>query len=108
MLRELREMYTFEPPLDPLRVEKYLAAHLRSARAVWKAHWQKHGPDNRHPNCPEEAWAKLTKWWPTEECREEAARMAVRRSKVKGGSKTGRKALLDRMDEEVGKIILNP
>ena len=103
--RELKEVYKFDPPLDPKRVEKYLSSHLRSARAVWKAHWQKYGPENRHPNCREDAWEKLTKWWPTEECMEEAAEMAARRSLVQRGSNTGRKALIDRMDEVSNRII---
>lgn len=99
--KELDAKYRFDPPLDPDTVDKYLAQHLRSARAAWKSHWSQHGDDNRHPNCPEEAWEVLTKWWPTDACREEAARMAARRSKVKNRSKTGRKRLVDRLGEQV-------
>ena len=99
--KELNEKYKFDPPLDPQRVEKYLAGHFRSSRAVWKAHWLKHGDDDRHHNCPEDAWEQLIQWWPTEACREESAEMAVRRSRVQNGSKTGRKQLVDRMDEQV-------
>ena len=54
--RELNEHYKFDPMLDPKRVDKYLASHLRSSRAVWKAHWLKNGDDNRHPNCPDYVW----------------------------------------------------
>lgn len=57
--KEINAIIKFDPPLDGKRIDKYLAGHLRSARAVWKAHWQRYGPDNRHHNCPEEAWAKL-------------------------------------------------
>lgn len=103
--KELDAVYKFDPPLDPIEVEKYLASHLRSARAVWKAHWLRYGPDNKHFNCPEEAWQSLTKWWSTPECEEEATEMAERRSRVQKGSKTGRKALVERMDE-VGRITL--
>lgn len=85
--KEINFQYKFDPPLDPKRVDKYLAAHLRSARAVWKAHWHKFGDENRHPNCPEEAWASLILWWPTEACMEEAADMASRRSLAQKGSK---------------------
>jgi hypothetical protein len=99
--KELDALYKFKPPLDPKKVDKYLAGHLRSARAAWKAHWLQHGDDARHPNCPEEAWEKLIKWWPTEACRDEAAAMAERRSKVQNSSRTGRKRLMDRMDEVV-------
>ena len=103
--REVNAALKIDPPLDPKRIDKYLAAHLRSARAVWKAHWIKHGDANRHPNCPEEAWAKLIRWWPTEACMEESADMASRRSLVQKGSKTGRKKIVDRMDEQVSSRI---
>lgn len=53
--KELNALIKFDPPLDPKRLEKYLAGHLWSARAVWKAHWLRHGDDARHPNCPKEA-----------------------------------------------------
>ena len=99
--QEINTTYKFEPPLDPKRIDKYLAGHLRSSRAVWKAHWQRHGSDNRHPNCPEEAWQTLIQWWPTEACKEVAAAMAQRRSMVQNASKTGRKRIVDRMAEEV-------
>lgn len=99
--KEIERRMKFDPPIDPRRVDKYLSSHLRSMRAVWKAHWVLHGDNFRHPNCPEEAWEQLIKWWPTERCMEESAAMAGRRSKVQNGSKTGRKLLVDRMEEEV-------
>ena len=99
--KDLNEKYKFDPPLDPKRVEKYLAGHLRSSRAAWKAHWIKYGDNVRHQNCPADTWAKLIRWWPTEACMEEAASMAGRRSLVQNASKTGRKTLVERMDEEV-------
>ena len=105
---EIIDNHKFDPPLDPARIDKYLSAHLRSARAVWKAHWIKYGDEDRHPNCPETAWAKLILWWPTEKCMEESADMAGRRSRVQKGSRTGRKKLVDRMDEEVSFPILEP
>ena len=98
--RELKEVLKIDPP-DPRKVEKYLAGHLRSARAVWKAHWLAHGDDARHPNCPEEAWETLIRWWSTEACKEQSAAMASRRSLVHNVSKTGRKRLVDRMLEQV-------
>lgn len=101
---ELKDAYKFDPPLDPKRTDKYLAGHLRSARATWKAHWLQHGDENRHPNCPEVAWEKLILWWRTSECRDEAAAMAERRSRVRNGSKSGRKGIVDRMDEQVSAI----
>ena len=104
--KELDAKYKFEPPLDPRRVDKYLASHLRSARAVWKSHWLKYGDENRHPNCPEEAWAKLILWWPTEACRDQSAAMAGRRSKVHRVSSTGRKRLVDRMEEQVLEMMI--
>lgn len=103
---EINELCKFDPPLDPKKVDKYLSAHFRTARAVWKAHWKKHGDTQRHHNCPPEAWAKLTKWWPTEKCQEEAADMANRRSKVESNSKIGRNSLVDRMDVVVSVIFL--
>ena len=103
--KELDEKYKFEPPLDPGRVNKYLAGHLRSARASWKSHWTKHGDNDRHPNCPEEAWEKLIRWWPTEECQDQAATMAGRRAKVQKASTTGRKRLVDRMNDQVHAIM---
>jgi hypothetical protein len=99
--KELAAIIKFNPPLEPHVVDKYIAGHLRSARAVWKAHCLQHGDDDRHPNCPEEAWETLIKWWPTPACKEEAAGMALRRSKVARTSRTGRKGLVDRMDEQV-------
>ena len=99
--REIGEILKSDPPLDPKMVDKYLAGHLRSARAVWKAHWLLHGDDNRHPNCPEEAWEKLIRWWPTEQCMDQSAAMIRRRSMVHNASKTGRKSVMDRMDEQV-------
>lgn len=36
--KEFNAQFKFDPPLDSKHVEKYLANHLRSARAVWKAH----------------------------------------------------------------------
>ena len=60
---ELDARYKFDPPLDPRCVDKYLSGHLRTSRAVWKVYWQKYGDTQRHHNCPEEAWAKLTKWY---------------------------------------------
>lgn len=99
--KELNEKYKFDPPLDPQRVEKYLAEHLRSSRAVWKTHWLKHGDEDWHHNCPKDAWEQLIQWWPTEACMEESAEMACRGSQVQNSSKTGRKQLVDRMDEQV-------
>ena len=99
--RELNKTYKFDPPIDPKRVNTYLSDHLRSSRAVWKAHWQRYGDDNRHPNCPEEAWDSLIQWWPTEACREVSAEMASRRSKVQKSSTSGRKQLVHRMADEV-------
>lgn len=98
--KEMNKLYKFDLLIDPKRVENYLAQHFRSSRALWKAHWLKYGDDNRHPNCPKEAWDKLIKW-PTEACMEDSADMAGRRSKVLNKSKLGRKHLIDRMDEEV-------
>lgn len=99
--KEVYKLYTFDPPLDPSVIDRFLCNHLRSARAVWKAHWLRYGDDVPHPNCPEEAWESLIQWWKTPECMEEAAAMAERRSKVQSASKTGRKRLVDRMDDEV-------
>lgn len=99
--KEINTVYKFDPPLDPKRVDKYLAAHLRSSRAVWKAHWLRNGDENRHPNCPEEAWETLIKWWCTEQCMEESAEMVNRRKLVQQSSKTGRTRLVDRMEEQV-------
>lgn len=101
MHKEINTTYKFDLPIDPKRIEKYLAGHLRSSRAVWKAHWQRHGPDNRHPNCPEEAWETLIQWWPTDACKERSAAMASRRSMVQNASSTGRKRLVDRLADEV-------
>lgn len=55
MHNELNTRYKFDPPLDPKFVNKYLSAHLRSSRAVWKAHWLRNENEDKHPNCPEEA-----------------------------------------------------
>ena len=104
--KEIDLIIKCNPPLEPHVVDKYLAGHLRSARAVWKAHWSQHGDDARHPNCPEAAWESLIKWWATDACKEEAAAMAHRRSKVANSSRTGRKALVDRMDEQVRRTSL--
>ena len=103
---ELKEQYKFDPPLDPKSIDKYLSGHLRTSRAVWKAHWKKYGDTKRHHNCPEEAWEKLTKWWCTDACQEESADMASRRVRVQRSSKMGRNSLLDRMDEEVSAILI--
>jgi hypothetical protein len=101
MHNEMNAIAKFEPPIERRRVEKFLAQHLRGSRAVWKAHWRRHGDKNRHPNCPEEAWAQLIKWWCTEACTDEANDMASRRSMVQNNSKLGRKELVDQMEEEV-------
>ena len=103
---EIHEHYKFDPPLDARRINKYLAGHLRSSRAVWKAHWQVHGNHNRHHNCPVEAWETLIKWWPTQACKDVAADMAQRRKFVQNKSKTGRKPLVQRLDDEVS--LLHP
>lgn len=99
--REMKLLYKVEPPIDPRQVDKYLAGHLRSARAVWKAHWLIHGDDGRHPNAPTDAWEVLCEWWKTDSCKEVSAEMASRRALVQNTSKTGRKRLEDRMDEQV-------
>lgn len=99
--KELDAKYQFDPPLDPKRVDKYLAGHLRTSRGVWKAHWLKYGDSQRHHNCPEEAWEKLINWWPTDACMEEASTMANRRSLVQNSSKTCQNSLVQTMDEEV-------
>ena len=101
--KELAAQYSCNPPLDTRCVDKYLSGHLRTSRAVWKAHWKKYGPSRRHHNCPEEAWEKLTSWWPTERCREEAAEMASRRAMVAQRSTVGRNSLLQRMDAQVSR-----
>lgn len=98
---ELKEQFKFQPPIDPKCIDKYLSGHLRTSRAVWKAHWKKFGPSKRHHNCPQDAWDKLCKWWPTTACQEEAAEMASRRARVENTSKVGRTSLLDRMDKQV-------
>ena len=99
--KELNAVYKFDPPLDRKRVEKYLSGHLRTSRAVWKAHWLKYGDSHRHHGCPEEAWEALIKWWPTDKCQTASANMAARRSKVQAKGRTGRKSLIDRMTAEV-------
>lgn len=96
---EVRAQYRFEPPIDIKTIDKFLSSHLRTSRAVWKAHWRKSGPSERHHNCPQVAWDKLCKWWPTAACREQAAVMAARRAKVETPSKVGRSSLVARMDE---------
>ena len=101
---EVNEQLKFAPPIDPKRIDKYLSGHLRTSRAVWKAHWKKYGAAQRHPNCPEAAWEKLTKFWPTFACQEESAMMAGRRARVEKYSKVGRSSLMDRMDEQVSHI----
>jgi hypothetical protein len=98
---ELNAQFKFEPPLDGKVIDKYLSCHLRTSRAVWKAHWKKFGPEARHYNCPEAAWEKLCRWWPTDACREETAEMASRRAKVERTNKVGRSSLMDRMNAEV-------
>lgn len=98
---ELKEQFKFDPPIDIKRVDKYLSGHLRTSRAVWKAHWKKNGPATKHHNCPQEAWDRLCKWWPTTACQEEAAKMASRHARVERNSKVGRSSLVDRMDEHV-------
>ena len=99
--QELNLQYKFEPLVNPKCVEKYLAGHLRSSRAVWKAHWLRYGDSKRHHNCPKDAWQQLIQWWPTEACKEESAEMVGRRSLVHNSSNTGRTALAVRMEEEV-------
>lgn len=96
---ELNEQYKFNPPIDPKRIDKYLSGHLRASRAVWKAHWKKYGPSQRHHNCPQAVWTKLCLWWPTTACREEAVEMASRRARVEKISTVGRSSLHDRMDK---------
>ena len=103
---EINEKYKFDPPIDPKRVDKYLSAHFRTSRAVWKAHWKKYGDNQRHHNCPKDAWAKLITWWCTEACQEEAAEMASRRSRVEANSKMGRNSLLERMEGSVSANFL--
>lgn len=98
---EVNEQFKFDPPIDPKRIDKYLSCHLRTSRAVWKAHWKKFGPSQRHHNCPQSSWVKLCKWWPTAACQEQAAEMACRRARVERSSKVGRSSLMDRMDAQV-------
>lgn len=102
--KELNEQYKFDPPIGPKRIDKYLSGHLRTSRAVWKAHWKKYGASGRHLNCPQAAWDKLCKWWPTSACQEEATEMASRRARVERTSKMGRSSLIDRMDEQVSNL----
>lgn len=97
----LNTQFNFNPPIDTKRIDKYLSGHLRTSRAVWKSHWKKYGPSDRHHNCTQEAWDKLCKWWPTSACQEEAAVMASRRARVETHSKVGRSSLQDRMDVPV-------
>ena len=99
--KELSSQYKLDPPLDPKRVDKYLAGHFCSSRAVWKAHWQRCGDFDRHHNYPKEAWEKLIQWWPIEACKEESADMVGRRSHVQNASSTGRKSLVERTEHEV-------
>ena len=98
---ELREQFKFDPPLDPRMIDKYLSGHFRTSRAVWKAHWKKCGSSARHHNCPQDAWDKLTKWWQTSECQEEATEMARRRALVEQNSTTGRTSVADRLAVQV-------
>ena len=105
--KELNDKYKFDPPIGPKRIDKYLSGHLRTSRAVWKAHWKKYGASDRHLNCPQAAWDKLCKWWPTSACQEEAAEMASRRARVERTSKVGRSSLIDRMDEQVRDHSIN-
>lgn len=79
---ELAEQFKFDPPLNKFQVEKYISRHLRGQRYVWKAHWMAFGNEHRHVNCPPEAWATLTRWWPTQAAQDEAAEMMDRRAKV--------------------------
>lgn len=104
--REVNERYNFDPPIDPKTLDKYLSGHLRTARAVWKAHWQKYGDGQRHHNCPAAAWEKLIKWWPTEACQEVSTEMANRRARVQSHSKQGRKSLMDKFDGAVSRITI--
>lgn len=97
----LKEQYKFDPPICPKQIDKYLSGHLRTSRAVWKAHWKKYGPLERHHNCPQVAWDKLCKWWPTAACQDEAAEMASRRARVERTSNVGRRSLSDRMEDQV-------
>lgn len=99
--REIDARYKFDPPIEPHAIDRFLSCHLRSSRAVWKAHWVRYGDKQKHPNCPAEAWEKLIKWWCTQACQDEAAEMAKRRSKVQASSKTGRKSRLEKMDGAV-------
>jgi hypothetical protein len=101
---ELNAQFKFDPPLDPKTIDKFLSGHLRTSRAVWKMHWKKYGPDIRHPNCPEEAWAKLVLKWPTDRCKDEAAEMANRRARVERKSTVGRSSLMAWMDATVSYI----
>lgn len=103
---EVNEQYKYNPPIDPKRIDKYLSGHLRTSRAVWKAHWKRHGPTQRHHNCPEAAWEKLVKWWPTDACQEESVEMASRRARVERNNKVGRSSLMERMDEQVSNIMV--
>lgn len=98
---EVREQFKSDPPLDSKCIDKYLSGHFRTARAVWKAHWKKFGSMARHHNCPEEAWEKLTKWWQTDACQEEATEMARRRAHVEQNSTAGRISVEERMSVEV-------
>ena len=101
--KEIATQYKYDPPLDPKRIDKYLSGHLRTQRAVWKVHWKRYGSSHRHHNCPEEAWEKLTAWWPTGRCQEVSDDMASRRALVERGSTVGRSSLSDRMDVQVSR-----
>lgn len=98
---ELNEQFKFIPPINPKRIDKYLSGHLRTSRGVWKAHWKKFGAANRHHNCPQEAWDKLSKWWPTIQCQEVATELASRRARVERNSNVGCISLADRMAVQV-------
>jgi hypothetical protein len=104
---ELNAQFKFDPPIDAKRIDNFLSSHLRTSRAVWKAHWKKCGPSERHHNCPQGAWDKLCKWWPTAACQEQAAVMASRRARVARHSEVGRSSLLDRMDDHVSNQTSN-
>jgi hypothetical protein len=104
---ELNAQFKFDPPIDSKKIDNFLSSHLRTSRAVWKAHWKKFGPSERHHNCPQGAWDKLCKWWPTAACQEQAAVMASRRARVASHSKVGSRSLLERMDDQVSNQTSN-
>jgi hypothetical protein len=107
LTKELNAQFKFDPPIDSKKIDNFLSSHLRTSRAVWKAHWKKFGPSERHHNCPQGAWDKLCKWWPTAACQEQAAVMASRRARVASHSKVGSRSLLERMDDQVSNQTSN-